>query len=129
MKHLLDTAPLLYLLQGDETRVPSLVRKIVKSTENELLVSTASLWEISIKSSIGKLHFVKPAHLIIPSFLEKLNIQILPIRTEDALGVEQLHFHHKDPFDRMLATQALNEKLPLITPDRIFKKYGVKVVW
>lgn len=129
MKYLLDTAPLLYLLQGDESRISSSLRKIIKSKENDLWLSCASLWEIAIKSSIGKLHLSKAAQQLIPPLLDRLDIQTLPVRMEDALGVERLPFHHRDPFDRLIVMQAKNENLAIITPDKIIKKYEVKVVW
>lgn len=129
MSYLLDTAPFLWMIQGKEDLFPQKIKNILTDTKNQIILSTASLWEIAIKYSIGKLSFKRPPQEILLDLLAELNIEILPILMDHALQVDSLPFYHKDPFDRLLASQAKIENLPLMTPDRVFKKYKIKTLW
>lgn len=119
----MDTHILLWWL-GDDQRLSVEVREIIGNPENFIFVSAATVWEMSIKKSLGKLS--------VPSdLLEKLkenNFEVLNITAVHGLKVEDLPHHHKDPFDRMLIAQTLVEGLTLISGDTKFKLYDVPLL-
>jgi PIN domain nuclease of toxin-antitoxin system len=122
---IVDTHVLLWFLTGD-SRLSSSARKIIEAPRNVLLVSVASLWEIAIKRAKG--HLIAPHDL--PAILGERGFELLAIRPEHAWRVADLPLQdHRDPFDRMLAAQALIEGLPLITTDVAFDAYGVDRRW
>lgn len=129
MKYLLDTATFLWFYFGEEKRFSPKTLKILEMTSNQLYFSTVSSWEIAIKYSMGKLVLKEEPKHLIPSALLKLGIRILPISLTHTLLVAQLPFHHKDPFDRLLVSQSQIEKLTLISPDNLLKKYPVRIIW
>ena len=94
----------------------------------ELVLSVASVWEMAIKLSLGRLVLPTPIEVYVADKLED-GFQLLPIEWRHAARVATLPFHHRDPFDRMLASQALVEKLPVVTADSVFRAYGTEVVW
>ncbi len=123
MRFLLDTHILLWWL-GDVQKLSAQIRGVISSPENVIFVSTATVWEMSIKKSLGKLSV--PNNL-----LEKLkdnNFTILNITAEHGLRVTDLPLHHKDPFDRMLIAQSLIESLTIITLDTKFPLYDVPLL-
>lgn len=127
MRVLLDTHAFLWFVSGDR-RLGARVRRALEEADARPLLSLASVWELAIKSSLGRL--TVPATL--GAYLaEKLstNLELLPIDLSHAVRIEALPFHHHDPFDRLLIAQALAERLPIATRDRVFTKYGVDVVW
>lgn len=128
MKCLLDTHAFLWMMQGDD-RLGAGAVKAILSAGNELHLSAASYWEICIKCSIGKLSLKGDWSRLADREMEVNGIAWLPIRKEHALGVVQLPFHHRDPFDRLLAVQARIERLTMITADPVFRQYGVATVW
>lgn len=95
----------------------------------ELLISTVSLWEIAIKTSIGKLTLTQSYEVFIPQQLEQNSIEILPIKLEHLVVVSTLPFHHRDPFDRLLIAQAMVEKIPIVGFDKAFDAYPVTRLW
>jgi len=125
MKLLLDTHAVLWLLNGDE-RVPGWLRSIaVERSLNELFVSDVSLWEIAIKSSLGRLEV--PDDL--PEHLDAAGINELSIKRSHLWKVRSLEFHHNDPFDRLLVAQTLLEDMTLVSRDRDLAAYGVSLRW
>ncbi len=127
MKYLLDTHALIWFLNGDADLSID-ARKAIESNEAVNYVSIASLWEISIKLSLNR--------LILKTSLENLverirdnNFLFLPISIEDTMIIAGLPFHHRDPFDRLLICQAINNKLILISKDQNFIHYEVNLVW
>lgn len=128
MKVLLDTHVFLWYFTGDP-RLSQAALTIVGDVRNELFLSMASVWEIGIKSSIGKLTLPAPFATVIPQQLQQANIPVLDIKLEHVTVGCGLAFHHKDPFDRMLAAQSLNEKIPLLSVDAVFDQYGVQRIW
>lgn len=122
MNYLLDTHILIWWLSSSN-QLPQKAYKLLDDQKNTFFVSSASAWEITIKKSIGKLQ--TPNDLIYQ--MENNNLMPLVISLEHSLNVEKLRFHHKDPFDRMLISQAKLENLMILTHDKIFKKYPVKV--
>jgi PIN domain nuclease of toxin-antitoxin system len=127
MKALLDTHTFLWAISGDE-RLSQRARQIFIGP-SDLWFSVASIWEILIKVRIGKMPLPSPAGPYIVKKLVENRIETLPVSRDHVLRVENLPTHHNDPFDRMLVAQSLEEKLPLATADRIFKRYPVEVIW
>lgn len=95
----------------------------------ELSLSIASIWEILIKAQAGKLNFPRPAGPYVIRKLAENRIEVLPISIDHLLAVERLPMHHRDPFDRMLIAQSLEENIPVITADRVFARYPIEVIW
>ncbi|MFA6034921.1 MAG: type II toxin-antitoxin system VapC family toxin [Myxococcota bacterium] len=127
MKVLLDTHAFLWFITGDE-RLSKKARRLMEDGETGLLLSAASVWEMAIKTSLGKLSVPLP----FDEFIRQKTLEgfvILPVEWHHAARVAGMPFHHRDPFDRLLAAQALTERLSLVTADKAFKKYGVKTVW
>ncbi|MDQ7024029.1 MAG: type II toxin-antitoxin system VapC family toxin [Anaerolineae bacterium] len=97
--------------------------------ENTIYLSVVNVWEIQIKSQIGKLSLNAPVDELIKEQQEKNDLRILPINLAHALKVGDLALYHKDPFDRLLIAQAIVEGYTLISKDDIFEQYPVSVVW
>ncbi len=102
-------------------------REIIVGSNNDIFVSIASLWELAIKISIGKLTLAKPLVDVIRQIATE-NIEILPILPEHTLQVSILPFHHRDPFDHIIIAQAQFEKLPVMTDDTEFSSYKIKTL-
>ena len=97
-------------------------------TDNDLYVSIASLWEISIKQSIGKLD-IDASPIDISSTCEEMDIHMLPISPQHLSLIQKLPDIHRDPFDRLIIAQATYEGAVIITKDSIMPKYDVKTIW
>ena len=128
MKCLLDTHTFIWFVEGD-TRLSETAQALIAEPSNEISVSIASLWEMAIKVSIGKLNFSQPFDVLIPSQLATNDMTILDISLNHLFVVTQLPFHHRDPFDRLLIAQSLVDNLPLIGIDGMFDSYGVNRMW
>ena len=124
--YLLDTHTLLWFLRDS----PQLSKKALDiiTTENKVYVSIASLWEIAIKKSIGKLEFEHSIEKIAELCHEK-DILILQIQPKYFDKIIKLPNIHNDPFDRLIISQAIIENLVIITKDTIIPKYSVKTIW
>lgn len=127
MKLLLDTHAFLWFIE-DNPRL-SVDAKALLESDAELLISTASLWEIAIKTSIGKLTLTQPFETFLPQQLELNNITILSIELAHLAIVSALPFYHRDPFDRLLIAQAMNEQLPVVSADTAFDAYAIERLW
>jgi len=128
MRQLLDTHALLWFLQ-DSPRLPEAVAARIESSTAVNLVSIASVWEMAIKISLGKLHVPYSLNGDLPSLLEEGGMALLPIGCEHLGEVSRLPFHHRDPFDRILIAQAKVEQLTLVSRDKAFDAYGVSRFW
>ena len=122
------THTFIWFVEGD-TRLSETAQALIAEPSNEISVSTASLWEMAIKVSIGKLNFSQPFDVLIPSQLATNDMTILDISLNHLFVVTQLPFHHRDPFDRLLIAQSLVDNLPLIGIDGMFDSYGVNRMW
>jgi PIN domain nuclease of toxin-antitoxin system len=120
---LVDTHAVLWFITGNRRRLPSAPRRRIES--GPAIVSAASLWEIAIKTRLGKLE--APADL--PDHLADLGFTFLLVSPEHAWSVRELPDHHRDPFDRLLVAQAQVERVPILTVDPVFDAYDVEVVW
>ena len=123
MRALLDTHLLLWALRNDEALSESARRAIRDSSS--VFVSVASLWEIAIKASIGKLRLDTEG---LPGAVRRAGFDTLPIETTHLWRIQGLPHHHRDPFDRLLVAQATVEELVLLTADGALKAYGDDVV-
>ena len=121
MKLLLDTHLLLWAA-GQPKRLSATARKLIENPQNTLLFSPASLWEISIKRSLGREDFKADPRLLRRGLLDNGYVE-LPITSEHAVALEALPAIHKDPFERILVAQAMVEGIPLLTADPILAKY------
>ena len=128
MKILLDTNSFLWFISGSE-RLSINARDRIADLDNQLFLSSASLWEIAIKVSIEKLELLQPYNQLIPQQLEENDINILPIELSHLTTVVELPFYHRDPFDRLIIAQALTEDLPVVSPDSLFSQYAIKLIW
>ena len=128
MNILLDTHTALWFLAGDK-RLSDTARDAIESEENVRIFSDASLWEIAIKQSLGKLRLSEPFDSRLMGALKRNAIESLAIEKSHIFGVAKLPFNHRDPFDRLLISSAIVESLPIITDDSAFRKYPVEVIW
>ena len=128
MRLLLDTHALLWWLAGDE-RLPGTAAEAILDPTNEILVSAASVWEISTKYRIGKLPDATRLASDFDTVLRSQGFQGLPITIEHARLGGMLPGPHKDPFDRMLVAQAQIERLVLVSNETVFDLYGVVRLW
>jgi PIN domain nuclease of toxin-antitoxin system len=123
---LLDTHAILWLL-ADDKRAKKRWIDIVENRSNTIYLSIASLWEIAIKSSTGKLKLHVPfADLILQNHIEQRGVILLPITPAHVIEVERLPYHHRDPFDRLIIAQAIVEGLPVISTDPKFDLYNIE---
>jgi PIN domain nuclease of toxin-antitoxin system len=120
---LLDTHILLWYLEG-HANLPIVQRLQIEDRRNQVAVSVASLWEITIKISIGKLELMDDLATIEAMLLQQ-GINILPIQTAHLQQLLSLPFHHRDPFDRLIIAQALAEEMTLVSSDSAFSAYPV----
>jgi len=121
VKLLLDTQILLWAA-GEPERLSAAARRQLNNSKNELLFSAASLWEIAIKTSLGRDDFRAEPRLLRRGLLDNGYIE-LPITSEHAVSIDLLPSLHKDPFDRMLLAQALSEGITLLTADEQLARY------
>jgi PIN domain nuclease of toxin-antitoxin system len=128
MKFLLDTHSFLWFIDGN-ARLSMAARQLIEEPANERLVSIASLWEIAIKASLGRLTFAQPFATLLPDQLQRNSMQVLDITVAHTTAVASLPFHHRDPFDRMLIAQALVEVIPIVSVDSAFDAYGISRLW
>jgi PIN domain nuclease of toxin-antitoxin system len=128
MKVLVDTHTFLWDLLSDH-RSSRIAKQILKSDEHELFFSLVSLWEFAIKIKTGKLNALGSSVAYIRDEMENYSMQLLPIRYQHILQLEELPAHHSDPFDRLLIAQAIAESLPILTHDEKFSLYPVKTIW
>ena len=125
---LLDTHALLWWLL-DDPQLSAAARDAISDARRRVCVSTVSAWEIAIKYQIGKLSQAKDIVDNLDSYLRKERFEVLPIGLGHALDAGKLPGPHRDPFDRMLMAQATEETMLLVSNDRVFRDYGVNVLW
>ena len=127
MKALLDTHTFLWAITNDSRL--SRKAKQVFTGPNDLWLSTASVWEIVAQVHRGRLSLPLPAGPYVVKKLAENNIEWLPITLDHVLRLESLPGHHRDPVDRILIAQSLEEKLPLVTADTQFERYSIELIW
>lgn len=127
MKLLIDTHVFLWFISGDE-RLPGTFIDSIADRENSVFLSVASFWEICIKYDIGKLTLPAPPTEYIPKTRQMHGIESLPITESSLFNLGSLPRLHRDPFDRVLISQALAEEMTLATLDQAIKNYNVPVL-
>ncbi|MBK9005609.1 MAG: type II toxin-antitoxin system VapC family toxin [Anaerolineae bacterium] len=128
MKLLFDTHTFLWW-NTEDPRLSARAADLIADGKNEIFLSVASVWEISIKAAKGKLVLPEPPEQYISNRMNLYQIQSLPVLIRHAVKVYELPAHHRDPFDRLLIAQSQAESMPLISVDSDIQKYDVEVVW
>ncbi len=127
MKYLLDTQILLWIF-GESDKLAATATQIVKNQKNSLCVSKASFWEAAIKVNIGKLTLPFELEVLVQETLSN-DIEILEIEMSHILKHVDMPLHHRDPFDKLIISQAMVEDLPVISSDDKFSLYDIKRIW
>jgi len=132
MKYLLDTHVFLWAI-SNKSELSKKALSILKSENNEIFVSSVTLWEIAIKTRISKLKIDGISVQDLPKIIKKLDFEIIELNGDDAISYKYCKENtHKDPFDRMLIQQSINRKIPIISKDKEFKKFipfGLELIW
>jgi PIN domain nuclease of toxin-antitoxin system len=127
MNLLLDTHTIIWFFNGDSLLSERAKQTIVES-RNQKFVSMASIWEIAIKISLGKLNFDGKTQGIL-DLIERCGFELVKIEKEHILELEKFPFIHRDPFDRLLIATAILEKMNIVTTDTNIQKYPVSCIW
>ena len=128
MRLLLDTHTFIWYVT-DNPRLSAHVKLVIEDENNEKLVSIASIWEMAIKHSIGRLNFSLPFIEFVRQQLTVSNIGLLEINLQHIEVVASLPLHHRDPFDRLIIAQSMAEQIPILSVDAIFDAYAIARVW
>ena len=128
MRVLVDTHVFLWWVEGDRA-LPVKARAALADRDNECLFSLVSVWALAIKAGLGKLKLALPVQRYVIEHVAANGFRMLDIQMAHVGRVESLASHHGDPFDRLLIAQALEEKIPVVTADPVFRDYGVKRIW
>ena len=128
MNLLLDTHAFLWFIANDP-RLSSQAQSLIRAPANRRMLSMASLWEMAIKVSLGKLTLAQPFDQFIPRQLQLNQIEVLAIELPHVAAVVAMPFHHRDPFDRLMAAQCQMEDLPIVSADPVFDAYSIRRVW
>jgi len=125
---LLDTCTFLWIATDDPALSPA-AREAFQSVENEVFLSAVSTWEIAVKNALGKLPLPEGPETCVPRLRRDHDIDPLPLDEESTLHVGKLPRLHRDPFDRMLVSQAIVQGMVLLTPDEAITVYPVRSLW
>jgi PIN domain nuclease of toxin-antitoxin system len=128
MKYLLDTHTLLWITT-DNPKLSKKAKSTYLNSQNEIFVSIASIWELSIKISLKKLDIKLPLKSFVDIHILGNNIKILELELNHIYKLEKLPFHHRDPFDRLIISQSIENKIPILSIDKMFDSYGIKRIW
>jgi PIN domain nuclease of toxin-antitoxin system len=128
MSLLLDTHSFLWFIMGS-LRLSGTARALIEDDAHDKLLSTASLWEMAIKLSLGRLTLAEPFGVLIPHQLRVNGIEILNVDIDHLAVLTTLPFHHRDPFDRLIIAQAIMEQFPIVSVDPAFDAYPIERLW
>ncbi len=128
MRLLLDTHAFLWFVTNDPQLSETALEVIAEPT-NSILLSPASYWEIAIKVSLGKYPLTVPFETFFQEGIEGSDVMIVPIEVRHAAVLSALPMHHKDPFDRMIVSQAIAERIPIVSVDSVLDAYGIQRLW
>lgn len=126
MRQLLDTHSFIWFVMGNP-RISPRLRSLIEDNQN--LLSIASVWEMAIKHSSGKLSFGLPFRIFIEQQLSLNSIELLSINLDHMDVIAALPFHHRDPFDRLLIAQSMVERIPILSADSAFDAYPITRLW
>ncbi len=127
MVYLIDTQIFIWALENNP-RLSKKAISLLTNGDNSIFISIATLWEIAIKVSIGKLELTQSLEEIIRR-LPETGIAVFAIEPKHILGLEKLPFFHRDPFDRIIIAQAIAENMEVISSDEMFPNYPITVHW
>ncbi len=113
----------------DHPGLSDIAREMIADLDNQLLLNSASYWEIGIKLSTGKYTLSESLDAFMDREIERNQLIILPITPQHASQVSRLPFHHRDPFDRMLIAQSIVENTPILSADKAFDAYSIDRRW
>lgn len=125
--YLLDTHIFIWVT-CNASKLPKSIAEILRNDNHTIYLSVASIWEIQIKHQLGKLPLTKPFNEIVDDVIQNQLYQLLPITERHILNLQQLPFIHKDPFDRLLVSQAMIENLSLLTVDEHIIQYPIDFI-
>lgn len=127
MKLLLDTHIFIWWADQPE-KLSHDALSALEDEANELLLSVAGIWEMQIKIQLGKLNLSVPLRDLLKNQQETNDLTVLPVTLRHVLALDALPFHHKDPFDRLLIAQSIEEELTIVTADSQFSAYSIKLL-
>ena len=127
MKLLLDACTFLWIAAGERISEPAAAA--YRDPSNDVYLSAASAWEITIKYQSGRLRLPEPPDVLIPTERRLRGIAALPVDEEAVYQLPKLPQWHRDPFDRILVCQAIAHGLAILTPDPLIRQYPVRIVW
>jgi PIN domain nuclease of toxin-antitoxin system len=127
MRYLVDTQSFIWFVE-DDVKLPAHIRILMENVGNQLVISIASLWEMTIKMSLGKLILSGDIETMIDKVVSN-GFTILTIEPKHLIALSTLDFIHRDPFDRIIISQSISEDIPLISSDDVFNQYPVEWVW
>lgn len=128
MRLLLDTHTFIWYVINNP-KLSLTAQQLINDGSNEVLLSIVSIWEMAIKHSIGKLSFKLPFEIFIAQQLTINNFDLLNINVNHLNVVANLPLHHRDPFDRLIISQAMVEKIPVVGTDKVFDLYPIQRLW
>lgn len=128
MRFLLDTHAFLWW-DAEAERLPDTLLETLQDPAHELVLSVVSVWEMQIKTGLGKLEVRTSLSTLVSEQREKNSLVVLPVSLQHVLVLSELAHHHKDPFDRLLIAQAKAEALTLVSKDEVFSRYDVPLRW
>jgi len=128
LKYIIDTHTLLWIID-DNSQLSCNAKELYLDENNEILLSIASLWELAIKVSLKKLIIPGCLADFVKEHITGNNIQILNISLSHIYRLESLQYHHRDPFDRLIISQSIEENIPIISSDNEFDHYEIKRIW
>jgi len=128
VKLLLDTHTFLWFIGGN-SELSSHARAVIEEEENDRYLSVASLWEMAIKVSIGRLEVPLPFTRLVEQHVRGNAIEVLRIGPEHLDEQRRMSFHHRDPFDRLIIAQAIVEEMPIVSCDDTFENYSARLIW
>jgi len=124
----LDTHAFLWIV-SDDKKLSRKTKKLFLNKSNDIYLSAASIWEMAIKISLGRLTLDEPLESFIETHAVGNNIKILDIKSKHLYKIENLPFHHRDPFDRIIIAQCMIENYFIVGSDKAFDSYPVSRVW
>ncbi|MBU1262349.1 type II toxin-antitoxin system VapC family toxin [bacterium] len=128
MRLLLDTHTFLWFIDGNP-KLTSYARQLIEELTNKRFLSVASLWEMSIKNSLGRLKLPLPFTKLVAEQVYGNAIKLLHIAPEYLDVLRTLPFYHKDPFDRLIIAQSMSEDIPVLSRDEAFDDYAIRRFW
>lgn len=128
MKYIIDTHALLWIIDNN-SQLSQKVKEIYLNESNEILLSIASIWEMAIKISLKKLVIPGVLSDFVKNHIIGNNIRIIDIRLSHIYRLESLQYHHRDPFDRLIISQSIDENISIISSDSRFDQYDVDRIW